>query len=76
MLWLSKGPSPQITVYVVSRGGAGVDVYVLQVETRHGRELTSHYAGWIESDFSKWNVSLIGKVRSVLSPRPLASCTF
>lgn len=32
-----------------------------KVETRYGRALTSHYAGWIESDFSKWNVSLISK---------------
>ena len=39
-----------------------------QVKTRHGRELSSYYARWIEVDLSRWKKTLISRVSAGFQP--------
>ena len=59
----SEFPWPRVVAIALwGRDGAGLAA-APQVTTRHGRVLSSYYARWIEADLSRWNTTLISRVR-------------
>ena len=62
------GPDQHHLGEVHASGEADRGPVALQVTTRHGRALTSHYAGWIAADLSRWNDSKISRVHMVPVP--------